>query len=74
MTEPRAAVVGHPQTAMDRRAVIEQAKGIIMAGRRCTAEEASATLARVAEQSDRKPDELASALVASVVHLPKAMR
>lgn len=59
------------RVAMDRRAVIEQAKGIVMAERRCTADDAFAILARVCEQSHRSLDDVAAALVASAVHLPK---
>jgi GAF domain-containing protein len=59
------------QAAMDRRAVIEQAKGIIMAERRCTADEAFAVLAKVSEYSGRELGDVAAALVASAVHAPK---
>jgi len=53
---------------MDSRAVIEQAKGIIMADRRCTADEAFAILAKVSQDSNRKLRDVAAALVASAVH------
>jgi AmiR/NasT family two-component response regulator len=59
---------------MVRRAVTEQAKGIIMAGRHCTAEEASAILQTASEQADRAPDDLAAALVARVVQQPRKIR
>jgi transcriptional regulator with GAF, ATPase, and Fis domain len=52
------------QAAMDSRAVIEQAKGIIMAERRCTAEEAFSMLAKVSQDSNRKLRDVAAALVA----------
>lgn len=60
--------------ALDRRAVVEQAKGIIMAERRCTAQESSVILAKVAEYSGRRTDDLAVALVDSAVHRPKETR
>ncbi|MDW5328880.1 GAF and ANTAR domain-containing protein [Plantactinospora sp. KLBMP9567] len=41
------------ETAMRSRAVIEQAKGIIMAERRCTSDEAFAILAKVSQDSNR---------------------
>jgi transcriptional regulator with GAF, ATPase, and Fis domain len=58
------------QVAMDRRAVIEQAKGIVMAERRCTADDAFAVLAKVCEYTHRSLDEVAATLVAGAVHLP----
>ncbi|WP_433385157.1 GAF and ANTAR domain-containing protein [Micromonospora sp. KLBMP9576] len=51
------------RTAMESRAVIEQAKGIVMGERRCTPEEAFALLSRMAQDSDRKVRDVASALV-----------
>jgi AmiR/NasT family two-component response regulator len=56
---------------MENRAVVEQAKGIIMADRRCSAQEASVVLAKVAESSGRRPEDLAAALIESVVHRPE---
>lgn len=56
----------HLQAAMANRAVIEQAKGIIMGERRCTAEEAFALLTRVSQDSNRKLRDVAAALVARV--------
>jgi GAF domain-containing protein len=67
-----ATSVGHTQTATDRRAVIEQAKGIVMAERHCTADEASAILTKLAEYSHRALHDFAAALVASAVHPPTA--
>jgi GAF domain-containing protein len=52
------------QTAMASRAVIEQAKGIIMGRRRCSAEEAFAVLTRISQDSNRKLRDVAAALVA----------
>jgi GAF domain-containing protein len=55
----------HTKSAMDRRAIVEQAKGIVMAERRCTSEEAFAILAKVCEYSGHEPADVAAALVAS---------
>jgi GAF domain-containing protein len=54
----------HLQAAMVSRAVIEQAKGIIMGRRRCSAEEAFAVLIRISQDSNRKLRDVAAALVA----------
>ncbi len=53
------------QAAMDSRAVIEQAKGIVMAERRCSPDEAFAVLAAVSQNTNRKVRDVAVALVAS---------
>jgi GAF domain-containing protein len=63
-----ATLAHHTHAAMDSRAAIEQAKGIIMAERRCTADEAFAILAKAAQYSHRQLPEVAAALVASAVH------
>jgi GAF domain-containing protein len=55
------------QRAMESRAVIEQAKGILMAQRRCSADEAFDVLVRLSQETHRKLRELAEALVAQVV-------
>ncbi|MEU8185143.1 GAF and ANTAR domain-containing protein [Micromonospora sp. NPDC049044] len=49
--------------AMVNRAVIEQAKGIIMGERRCTPDEAFAVLAKVSQDANRKLRDVAAALV-----------
>ncbi|NYF58932.1 GAF and ANTAR domain-containing protein [Micromonospora purpureochromogenes] len=54
------------QSAMHSRAVIEQAKGIIMGQRRCSADEAFAILAKVSQNSNRKVREVAESLVRQV--------
>ncbi|MEU4717901.1 GAF and ANTAR domain-containing protein [Micromonospora purpureochromogenes] len=54
------------QSAMHSRAVIEQAKGIIMGQRRCSADEAFAILAKVSQNSNRKVRDVAEALVRQV--------
>jgi GAF domain-containing protein len=51
------------QTAMESRAVIEQAKGIIMAARRCTADEAFTILSKLSQDSNRKLRDVAVSLV-----------
>jgi len=58
-----AALAQHMQAAMESRAVIEQAKGIIMGERRCSADEAFAILTRVSQDSNRKVRDVAAALV-----------
>jgi hypothetical protein len=69
--EGPAALAAPGQSAMDSRAVIEQAKGIIMAERRCTADEAFAVLAKLAEYAHRDLHAAAAALVESAVQEPK---
>ena len=54
----------HMQAAMHSRAVIEQAKGMIMAQRRCTADEAFAVLSKTSQEINRKLRDVAAALVA----------
>ncbi len=61
-----ANLAQHMQTAMESRAVIEQAKGIIMGERRCSADEAFAVLTKISQDSNRKLREVAAALVAQV--------
>jgi GAF domain-containing protein len=51
------------QAAMESRAVIEQAKGIIMADRRCTADEAFAILSKLSQDTNRKVRDVATSLV-----------
>lgn len=52
--------------AMRSRAVIEQAKGILMSQRRCDAAEAFNLLAEASQRSNRKLRDIAAALVAGV--------
>lgn len=59
-----ATLAQQMQAAMDSRAVIEQAKGIIMGDRRCTPDEAFTILARVSQDTNRKLRDVAAALVA----------
>ncbi|GAA1634993.1 GAF and ANTAR domain-containing protein [Actinoplanes couchii] len=58
-----AGLARQMQAAMESRAVIEQAKGIIMGERRCSPDEAFAILTRVSQDSNRKLRDVASALV-----------
>jgi GAF domain-containing protein len=58
-----ASLAEHMRKAMERRAGIEQAKGIIMGERRCTPEQAFAILTRISQDSNRKLRDVASALV-----------
>lgn len=59
----------HMQTAMQTRAVIEQAKGILMITRRCTSEEAFVMLTRASQNQNRKLHDVAADLVART-HTP----
>jgi AmiR/NasT family two-component response regulator len=53
----------HLESAMLSRAVIDQAKGILMGQRRCTAQEAFDVLVTLSQRSNRKLLEVAAALV-----------
>ncbi|MFC4020821.1 GAF and ANTAR domain-containing protein [Micromonospora sp. GCM10011542] len=61
-----AALARQMRAAMASRAVIEQAKGIIMGQRRCTAEEAFAVLAKAAQEQNTKLRDVAAELVRRV--------
>jgi GAF domain-containing protein len=56
----------HLDRAMQSRAVIEQAKGILMAQRRCDAAEAFNILAAASQRSNRKLRDIAAAIVDGV--------
>ena len=58
------------QAAMDSRAVIEQAKGIIMAEQRCSPDDAFAFLTRISQNSNRKVRDVANALVTGIQRTP----
>jgi GAF domain-containing protein len=58
-----ANLAHHMQAAMESRAVIEQAKGIVMRERRCTADEAFANLVKISQDTNRKLRDVATALV-----------
>ncbi|MCA2217485.1 ANTAR domain-containing protein [Jidongwangia harbinensis] len=66
----QANQVRHLQAAMVHRAVIEQAKGIIMGERRCTADEAFAVLVKIAQDSNRKVHDIAADLAHRTSHTP----
>ncbi|MEU4420589.1 GAF and ANTAR domain-containing protein [Actinoplanes sp. NPDC024001] len=58
-----ATLAGQMQLAMESRAVIEQAKGIIMSQRHCSPDEAFAILAKASQDSQRKLRDVAAVLV-----------
>ncbi|GID94279.1 transcriptional regulator [Amorphoplanes digitatis] len=55
------------QDAMVHRAIIEQAKGIVMADRRCGPDEAFRILSRLSQDTNRKLRDVAAALVAQTI-------
>jgi GAF domain-containing protein len=63
--DAQANLARQMQAAMESRAVIEQAKGIIMGSRRCTSDEAFVILTKISQDTNRKLREVAVALVAS---------
>ncbi|MBM2615848.1 GAF and ANTAR domain-containing protein [Actinoplanes sp. LDG1-06] len=58
------------QAAMHSRAVIEQAKGVIMAQRRCGPDEAFARLTKASQASNRKVRDVAAALIGDLARNP----
>ncbi|GGQ71595.1 GAF and ANTAR domain-containing protein [Couchioplanes azureus] len=68
--DTQATLAGHMQKAMESRAVIEQAKGIIMGQRRCTAAEAFAILDKLSQDANRKLRDVATALVDKAAEPP----
>jgi GAF domain-containing protein len=58
-----ATLAQHMQAAMENRAVIEQAKGILMAERQCSPDEAFAILSKLSQDTNRKLRDVASARV-----------
>jgi GAF domain-containing protein len=58
-----AGLARHMRHALDSRATIEQAKGIIMADRRCTVVEASEVLVKLSQYSGSTVADVAAALV-----------
>jgi GAF domain-containing protein len=62
--EAQGKVAEQLQAAMQSRAVIEQAKGILMGARRCTAQQAFDLLVELSQRSNRKLRVVAEALVA----------
>jgi GAF domain-containing protein len=63
--DAQANLAQQMQAAMQSRAVIEQAKGIVMGSRHCTPDEAFAILTRISQDTNRKLRDVAAALVAS---------
>lgn len=57
--------------AIQSRATIEQAKGILMGGRRCSADEAFQLLVSLSQTSNRKLRDVAEALVAEAARPPE---
>ncbi len=68
--DAKATMAQHMEAAMASRAVIEQAKGILMGERRCTADEAFAILNKVSQDSNLKLRDIAAALVARAAGQP----
>jgi GAF domain-containing protein len=62
-----ASMADQLQQAMESRAVIEQAKGILMAQRRCNEVAAFSILVRLSQESHRKLRDVATALVEGVI-------
>jgi AmiR/NasT family two-component response regulator len=52
--------------AMSSRAMIEQAKGVLMGGRRCGADEAFEILVKVSQQTHRKLRDVAQSIIDQV--------
>ena len=71
VVESKKTLAQHMEAAMESRAVIEQAKGIIMGDRRCTADEAFAILTKISQDTNRKLRDVAAALVARAATTPK---
>ncbi|MEU0077628.1 GAF and ANTAR domain-containing protein [Micromonospora tulbaghiae] len=67
-----ATLARQMQEAMANRAVIEQAKGIIMGERRCTPDEAFRILSKVSQDSNRKVRDVARALVDQAAVTPRS--
>jgi GAF domain-containing protein len=67
-----AALAHHMQQAMVTRAVIEQAKGIVMAQNRCDAETAFGILRRASQSRNVKLRDLAADLVERVASRPQS--
>jgi AmiR/NasT family two-component response regulator len=59
----KTTLANHMELAMRSRAVIEQAKGIIMGDRRCSADEAFAILTKLSQDTNHKLRDVAVALV-----------
>lgn len=62
------ALAGQYREALQSRAIIDQAKGIIMVNQGCSPDEAFAVLSRMSQQTNRKVRELAAAIVRRASH------
>jgi GAF domain-containing protein len=65
--DTQAALAKHMQAAMENRAVIEQAKGIIMGERHCGPDEAFQILSKLSQDTNRKLRDVAAALLANAL-------
>jgi hypothetical protein len=65
MAAAQLVVTAELNVALEGRAVIDQAKGILMAGRRCTATEAFGILREISQDTQTKLHDVAQALVES---------
>jgi GAF domain-containing protein len=65
--EAQGQVAEQLQQAMQSRAVIEQAKGLLIGQRRCTPQEAFDILVRLSQDTNRKLRDVAEALVAQAM-------
>ena len=63
--ESQKRVAEHLEKALETRGVIDQAKGILMAQRRCTADEAFDLLVSASQRTNRKLRDVAEQLVAA---------
>jgi GAF domain-containing protein len=70
--DTQASLAQQMQAAMESRAVIEQAKGIIMGDRRCTPDEAFSILTRISQDTNRKLRDVAALLVARAANTPRS--
>jgi PAS domain S-box-containing protein len=63
-------LVGHLSTALESRGIIDQAKGILMATQRCSADEAFDLLRRASQRENRKLRDIALEIVERATHRP----
>jgi GAF domain-containing protein len=70
--ETTTALAQQMQAAMESRAVIEQAKGIVIRDRHCTPEEAFQILTKLSQDTNRKLRDIATALVARATEPPRS--
>jgi GAF domain-containing protein len=70
LVDSKTALARQMEEAMASRAVIEQAKGILMARLACTADEAFTHLSRQSQRTNRKLRDVATELVASATRPP----